>query len=175
MEDTVFRYGFGIVFMIAVLGCNDNPKVAATKAAHVDGAAKSDTSSYENSWNLGDNIDEPEKAVDTRFVVRVKRSHPLGVLRVFLDSAPTGSTNYPGSRTFFPADSIEVTGLRLIDSFTQACTYGSAPWEPRIAILSDTVYERWGRPRFIWVIDTVKVRIRPLQTDSASCFIGAPE
>ena len=171
----MFRYCSIFIFILAVAGCDDNPKVAVTKAARVDTAAKSDTSSYENSWNLGDNIDEPEKAVDTRFVVRVKLSRSRDVLRVFLDSAPAGSTSFPGSRQFFPADSIEVTGLRRIDSFTQGCTYGSAPWEPRIAILPDTVYERWGRPRFIWVLDTVKVRIRPLPTDSASCFIGTPD
>lgn len=167
------RYLYFIPYLLVVSGCDDDPKGAAIKTPHVDTTATLDTSRYEASWNMGENREEPEKSVDTRFAIRVTRSRSLEVLTVFLDSASVSS--YPGGREFFPADSINVTGLRPIDSFTLGCNYGSGPWEPRIGILPDTVYERAGRPRFIWVLDTVNARIRQLPTDSASCIIATPD
>lgn len=142
------------------------------KTAAVDTAPSSDSAIYDASWNMGQVIDEPEESVDSRFAVRVKQSSS-GILAVFLDSA--SSSSQPDDRQFFPADSVRIAGLIPIDRFTRACKYASGTRRPAIGVLRDTVYERWGRPRFIWLLDTVNVRIRQLPTDSASCFIAGPE
>ena len=118
-------------------------------------------------WNMGDDPDEPEKAVNTRFVVHVEQSRS-GTLTIRLDTAQSG--NARRSQAFYPADSVRVNGLETIDRFAQGCKYGSAPWQPRVAVISDTAYERWSRPKYIWLLDTANVRIRALATDSASCF-----
>lgn len=163
---------------LLVLGCDSTPRNSATKASVVDSTTRPDTwttdpdtSSYNESWNLGQDLDEPRKSIDTRFAVRVKRGS--GFLTVVLDSAPVSSQ--PGARTFFLADSIITTGLRPGDSFTRGCRIGSAPWEHRVAIVRDSVLDVERRPEFIWVIDTVNARIRPMPTDSAYCFIPSAD
>ena len=166
------RYFYILYLCVLCYACEKSSKNLDPETALADTTAGSDTTGYGNSWNMGDNPEDPERSVDTRFVVRVTRSRS-GTLAVFLDTAPSNSQ--PGRRRFFPADSIKVSGLDPIDSFTHGCTYGSGPWEPRIGILRDTVYERFGRPRFIWALDTITVRIRPLPTDSASCLISTPD
>jgi len=146
-----------------------SPDVAVTSAPSVSNPTLAiDTL----EWNMGDDPDEPEKAVDTRFVVHVEQSRH-GTLTIRLDTAPSGSVGR--SRIFYRADSVRVSDLGTIDRFAQGCKYGSAPWQPRVAVISDTAYERWSRPKYIWLLDTVKVRIRPLPTDSASCFRAGPD
>lgn len=166
------RCRYLVLSVLLVLGCENSPREPGRETVQVDTAPISDSAIYELSQNIGKEPHEPEESVDTRFSIRVKQLRS-GILTVFLDSAPSNSR--PGARQFFPADSVKMTGLGPIDRFTQGCRYGSGPWQPRIAVLSDTVHERWGRPRFIWVLDTLNARIRPLPTDSASCFIAGPE
>ena len=158
-----------IVFLF--LACDPGNKEPSSKTAATTSQA-SDTVVYENWWNMGTDMDEPEKSYESRFAVRVEESSS-GTLTVFLDSA--SSVDSGSSRRFVPADSVTVRGLTKVDKFTRGCTYGTGPWQPRIAVMRDSVYERDGRPRFIWVLDTLHARIQPLSTDSASCFIPGPE
>jgi hypothetical protein len=78
-------------------------------------------------------------------------------------------------RPFFPADSIQVTGLTRLDRFTQSCKYGSGTWQPRIGVVSDTTVEHDSRPRFLWLLDTASIRIRESPTDSAACFVAGAD
>src|SRR3979490_3003106 len=121
---------------------------------------------------MGTDLDEPEKNVVSRFAVRVKE-FSSGTLTVYLDSASSLDSGH--DRHFVLADSVTVSGLTKLDKFTQGCTYGAGPWQPRIGVMRDSVYEHSARPRFIWVLDTLHARIRALSTDSASCFIPGPE
>lgn len=161
-----------ILSLLLVSGCQKGPGEPGKRTELVGTAPSSDSVIYDVSENMGKDRHEPEKSVDTRFATRIKQLRS-GILTIFLDSASSNSR--PGARQFFPADSVKITGLGPIDRFTQGCKYGSGPWRPTIGILRDTVYERFGRPRFIWVLDTLNVRIRPLPTDSASCLIAGPE
>lgn len=158
------------MFFLFVLGCESNRKELSSDTTAKTQA--SDSVVYENWWNMGTDLDEPEKNFESRFAVRVTELSS-GTLTVYLDSA--SSTSAPEGRKFFLADSVAVTGLTKLDKFTQGCTYGAGPWQPRIGVMRDSVYERSGRPRFIWVLDTLNARIRPVPTDSASCFIAGPE
>ena len=127
---------------------------------------------FSDQWNMGHDYDDPFSSVDTRFAVRVAQ-FASGTLRVWLDTSRTGVS--AKDRPFFPADSIQVAGLSKNDRFTQGCSYGTGAWKPRIGVVSDTLYEHKTRPKFVWFLDTVSVRIRPLSTDSASCFVAGPD
>jgi hypothetical protein len=170
----VTRLLYPILCSLLVLSCEKNSGEARTTTVTADTThpAGVDSALYTGEWNMGEDPSYPEKSVDTRFVVRVNQFRS-GILSVHLDTALVAE---PGRRRhFFPADSVKVSGLTRIDHFTQACKNGSEKWAPRIGVLADTVYERDGRPRFIWVIDTATARIRPLPTDSASCFLAGPD
>ena len=146
----------------------DTPQAASDTAQTIE----PDERVWRAKWNMGDDPDEPDRSVSTRFVVRVEQFRS-GILTVRLDTAAVGSSG--DNRHFFTADSVRVSGLAPADRFTQGCKYGSGPWMPRIGIVSDTVYERSSRPKFIWLLDTMRVRIRELPTDSASCFLRGPD
>ena len=122
-------------------------------------------------WNMGADPDEPERSVKTRFVVHIEQSQSGGLL-IRLDTATPAKT-FSGI-AFYPADSVRVSALGSGERFTQACKYGSTPW-PTVAVISDTTYERWSRPKYSWLLDTANVRIRALPTDSASCFLAGPD
>jgi hypothetical protein len=163
-----------ILCVFLALACETKPpsqegEIAKTNA--VSSAVQPDTV-YSNEWNMGRDYDDPFSSIDTRFVVRVAQ-FGSGILRVWLDTSRTGVSDK--NRPFFPADSIQVGGLTKIDRFTQGCTYGAGPWKPRIGVVSDTLHEHRTRPKFIWFLDTVSVRIRLLPTDSASCFVAGPD
>lgn len=136
-------------------------------------AAVSDTAVYKEAWNVGHDMEEPENSFNSRFSVRVTKSSS-GKLKLFLDSAVLVSQSGP-SQARVPADSVEVTGLTPADRFTQGCKYTSGNLWPIVGVLRDSVYERDGRPRFVWYLDTLNARIRRLPSDSASCFIAGPE
>lgn len=163
-----------ILCIVVALACESKAPIQegeTTKAATVSSAMQPDTVfSYE--WNMGRDYDDPFSSVDTRFVVRVAQ-FASGTLQVWLDTSRTGVSDK--ARPFFPADSIRVGGLTKLDRFTQGCTYGTGSWQPRIGIVSDTTYEHKTRPKFIWFLDTASARIRPLPTDSASCFVAGPD
>jgi hypothetical protein len=161
-----------ILLLFLVLGCEKNPRDPDMKIAAVETTPSADSTIYDASWNMGEVPDEPDSSVESRFTVHVKKLSS-GILTVYLDSAP--STSRPGNRRFFRADSVKITGLIPDDRFTRGCGYGVGPWRPTIGVLRDSVYERSGRPRFIWVLDTLRARIRELPTDSASCFIAGPD
>lgn len=165
------RPSFYFIFCIGfVLGCENNDRERNRELPH--GATENpDSVVFEESWNVGDEPDEPETSVDTRFAVRVKKFQS-GVLTVVLDSA---SSVRSGTRSFFTADSVRIAGLEPIDRFTQGCKYGSGPWRPTVGVVSDTVHERYSRPKLVWLIDTVTSRLRQLPPDSASCFVAGPE
>lgn len=166
------RHRYAILSFLIVLGCESNPRDPSLKTTATKPAPSTDTAIYEASWNMGQDRDEPEKSYESRFAVRVGQSSS-GTLTVFLDSAIARSqSSYP---QLVPADSIKITGLGPTDRFTRSCRYASGTLRPAIGILRDTVYERSGRPRFIWLLDTLKAQIRQLPTDSASCFIAGPE
>jgi hypothetical protein len=156
------------------VGC-DRP--SHTEATHniqdpAGSASVSQDTSYSAEWNMGENPDEPDSSIDTRFRVRVVQLRS-GSLRLWLDTSRAGlpATN----RVFYPADSVQVDGLTPVDRFTQGCTYGSGPWQPRVGVVSDTIIEHNSRPKVVWFLDTASVRIRQLPTDSASCFVAGPD
>jgi hypothetical protein len=160
-----------VFILVLCLACDPGNKTPSSKTTATISQA-SDTVVYETWWNMGTDPDEPEKSVVSRFAVRVKELSS-GTLTVFLDSASSIDSGH--NRNFVLADSVTVGGLTKLDKFTQGCTYGAGPWQPRVAVMRDSVYERSGRPRFIWVLDTLHARIQALSTDSASCFIPGPE
>jgi hypothetical protein len=164
-------YDRRVFILVLCLACDAGNKTPSSKTTSSTTQA-SDTVVYETWWNMGTDPDEPEKSVKSRFGVRVKELSS-GTLTVFLDSASSADSG--PSPHFVLADSVTVSGLTKLDKFTQGCTYGAGPWRPRIAVVRDSVYEHSGRPRFIWVLDTLHARIQPLPTDSASCFIAGPE
>ena len=160
-----------VFILFLLLACDSANQASSSKTTPTNSQA-SDTLVYENWWNMGTDMDEPEKSHVSRFAVRVNELSS-GTLTIYLDSA--SSVDRGPSRRFLPADSVTVSGLTKLDKFTQGCTYGTGPWQPRIGVMRDSVYERPGRPRFIWVLDTLHARIQALSTDSASCFIPGPE
>jgi hypothetical protein len=163
-----------ILCVLLALACDSkapNQEGEITETRTVSSAMKPDTV-FSDEWNMGRDYDDPFSSVDTRFVVRVAQ-FASGTLRVWLDTSRTGVSDK--GRPFFSADSIQVGGLTKIDRFTQGCTYGTGSWKPRIGVVSDTLYEHKTRPKFIWFLDTVSVRIRSLPTDSASCFVAGPD
>ena len=160
-----------VVLALACKGKAPNQEGDTTKRRTGSSALQPDTV-FSDEWNMGRDYEDPFSSVDTRFVVRVAKL-ASGTLRVWLDTSQTGVSGK--GRPFFAADSIQVGGLAKIDQFTQGCTYGTGPWKPRIGVVSDTLYEHKTRPKFIWFLDTVSVRIRPLPTDSAACFVAGPD
>ena len=165
------RKTFVLVLSFAIVGCGgkDVDQTATTKPPALAKPVDPDTAVYEETWNIGQVSDEPEENQETRFQVRVTQLSS-GKLSVFLDSAPLRS-----GTTYSPADSVKIEGLTPVDHFTRGCKYGSGPWRQTIGVVRDTVYERFSRPQFIWVFDTVTARIQQLPKDSASCMIGSPE
>lgn len=129
-----------------------------------------DSVDYDRRWNMGDDLDDPDKNVDTRFVVRA-RIFRSGVFTLVLDTIPRGASGLQK----FKADSVSLTGLIVADRVTQSCRYGSRPWVPIVAIQRDSVYERRGHPRAVWLLDSANARIRPASADSVLCFIPGPD
>jgi hypothetical protein len=163
-----------LVCIASIVSCESKSSGSNAEAVPTDTASMAvvpDTV-YSAQWNMGRDPDEPFSSVDTRFVVRVAQ-FGSGTLKVWLDSSRAGASEK--DRPFFPADSVQISGLTRLDRFTQGCGYGSGPWKPRIGVVSDTVYEHASRPKYIWFLDTTSVRIRQLPTDSATCFVAGPD
>jgi hypothetical protein len=159
-----------ILLILLLLGCEARPE--GGKRMTDKDAAGSDTAVYREAWNVGHDMEEPENSFNSRFSVRVTKSSS-GKLKLSLDSAVLRT---PGpSQARVSADSVEVTGLTTADRFTQGCRYTAGNLWPMVGVLRDSVYERQGRPRFVWHLDTLNARIRRLSSDSASCFIAGPE
>jgi hypothetical protein len=157
----------------AVVSCErTRPLPQRTDTSSTAATGPAPDTAYSEEWNMGEDPDEPEKSVDTRFRVRVAQFRS-GMLRVWLDTSQAGQSEK--DRPFAPADSIQVDGLTQMDRFTRACTYGSGPWKPHVAVAPDTIYEHDSHPKHIWLLDTASLRIRRLPPDSALCFVAGPE
>ena len=167
-------YDFYPFVLIAAIACDHRANTPSQETAPTNSpSATQEEWIYRARWIIGEDPDLVDTSMKaSRFQVRVRRSRS-GVLLVNLDSAPKGTAGR--GATFTPADSIKVNGLTTAERFTQACKHTSEEWRPRIAVLSDTVLERSGRPRLAWLVDTVAVKIRPIAPDSILCFNAAPD
>jgi hypothetical protein len=171
----VWLYAFGMPALeLALLsGCEANSRETKQTAEKTNQSVLTlDSTVYQESWNVGHDLEEPEKSFNSRFSVRVQKLSS-GKLTIFLDSAVSG--NEPKSSQVFVADSAQVTGLTAADRFTQGCMTTSRTLWPILGVLRDSVYERQGRPRVVWHLDTLNARITKLSPDSVSCFIAGPE
>ena len=163
-----------VVLATSMIACDRTATVKSADSVAVPSATVTplvDTA-YSEEWNVGDDPDEPEKSVDTRFRVRAVLLRS-GTFYLSLDTSHAGDAEK--GRPFYSADSVQVTGLTRIDRFTRACKYGAGPWKPRAAIVSDTLDEHDSQPKFIWLLDTANLRLRQLPADSAACFVAGPE
>jgi hypothetical protein len=129
-----------------------------------------DSVTFEDKWNLGDNADDPDQSVATRFVITAKKFRS-GFLTVVMDTSPRSA---PTSARF-AADSVSTAGVIAADRLTKSCMQRPEGLLPIIGVLRDSVYERWGHPRAAWEIDSTHARFRKLPVDSVSCFIPGPD
>ena len=167
------RNFYPLLLFPILLGCQTNLKDESVNTTSADTIRP--TSVEERPWREEWIIGEDSEMIDTvstsRFYVRVKR---LGsVLTVNLYTAPAGTAGRDAR--FTPADSLKITGLSKMETFTQTCRPSSREWKPTIAIIADTVTERWGQPQRAWRLDTAMVRIAQIPTNSVSCMIQMPD
>jgi hypothetical protein len=167
------RNFYPLLLLPILLGCEANLKDDRVSTTPADSIRP--TSFAERPWREEWIIGEDSEMIDTvstsRFYVRVQRLGP--VLTVNLDTAPAGTAGRDAR--FTPADSLKVTGLSKMETFTQTCRPTSGEWKPTIAIIADTVTERWGQPQRAWRLDTTMVRIAQISTSSVSCMIQMPD
>jgi hypothetical protein len=163
-------YSFAILLLS--FGCNTRSG-DGEKATVVQGTTTPPADSVTHRWGWSLNSEDVDSTgapvgSESKFEVRAYQFQS-GRLQVFLDTAPPA----PSARGWrrFAGDSVTVTGLTEADRLTIGCNQGAGPY-PKIGVLRDSVYERPGRPRFLWFLDTVNVRIRPLPIDdSALCAL----
>jgi hypothetical protein len=96
-----------------------------------------------------------------------------GVLVLKLDTTLIRNRTEPPFDTRL-ADSIAVQGLKKTDRFATDCKLGAHSVDPRLTgLVSDTIAEKWMRPRLAWLFDTVSSRIRRIKPDSLSCILAS--
>lgn len=165
-----------LVFLPLAIGCETNSKTLSQDSTRQDTvvAVSTDEPIWRAKWIIGEHYDnEIDTSQTSRFRVRAALRRRSGVLTVHLDTAPSGTAGRHAN--FTAADSIKITGLAPKDRFTQGCRPQSHPPLQIIAVHSDTVEDRWGRPRYAWLLDTIAVRIRPLSIDSVTCNNPGPD
>lgn len=168
-------YWLGI--LVVLFACDTGSKDTGKAIVVEDTTRPADSVSYEWERNIGYDYEAASAGEETggesRFSVRAYQFRS-GTLKIFLDTAPSAWSRSERRLRHFAGDSIILIGLTLADRFTDACNQGPGPY-PKVGVLRDSVYERSGRPRFLWFLDTANVRIRPVPIDSTSCFIPRPE
>lgn len=123
------------------------------------------------AWIIGEDPEMLDTISTSRFQVEVMKLGSL--LTVRLDSATVGTAGR--SADFTPADSVRITGLSKLDTFTQTCRAKAGTRSPIIALMSDTVRGRWAQPKRAWLLDTITVRISPIPTEAVSCLVPTPD
>jgi hypothetical protein len=163
---------YPLLFLPVLLACETNLKDESVSTTTADTIRPTSVERpWREDWIIGEDSEMIDTVSTSRFYVRVTR---LGsVLTVNLDTAPAGTAGRDAR--FAPADSLKVTGLSKMETFTQTCKPTAGDWKPTIAIIADTVTERWGEPQRAWRIDTAMVRITQISTNSVSCMIQMPD
>jgi hypothetical protein len=159
-----------LVLLPLAFACESNPKTLSQDSTRQDtvSSVSADEPIWRARWIIGEHYDnEIDTSQTSRFRVRAALRRRSGILTVHLDTAPSGTAGRQAN--FTAADSIKITGLAPRDRFTQGCRQQSEPPPPIIAVHSDTIEGRWGRPRYAWLLDTIAVRIRPLSINSVTC------
>ena len=127
---------------------------------------------FRAQWIVGEDSQDLDTTSTSRFRVRVTR-FSSGTLSVTLDTAPVGTSGRAAH--FTAADSVITRGLASAEQFTQACRpLSGASGEP-VALITDTVKGRFGRPRRAWLIDTARVRISEIAPDLVACSNPFPD
>lgn len=169
----MLRNCYPLAFSLFVLGCETKAKEEAADITPIETVRQSTVEEpvWREEWIIGEDPDMNDTIQTSRFYVRAKR---LGsVLTVRLDTAPAGTS---GRRAHYtPVDSIRVTDLPALVTFTQTCRLTAGAWRPTIALMADTATERWGSPQQAWLLDTVMVRISQIPANSVSCMIELPD
>jgi len=169
-----------LILLLAAMAC-ENQQPSTQKVATTAGATKvadsitavetpADSVTFEDRWNLGDNADDPDQSVKTRFVITAKKFRS-GFLILVMDTTPRSAP----SSARFAADSVSTAGVLAADRVTKSCMQRPDGTLPIVGLLRDSVYERWGHPRAAWEIDSTHAHFRQLPVDSVSCFIPGPD
>lgn len=174
---TRIRPWYWFAIFLVSFACDTGSKDTEKTIVVEDTTTPADSVRYEWGWNLdSENVDSTgaeETGGKSRFEVRAYQFRS-GILKIFLDTAPPAWSRGEGRVRHFAGDSIVLTGLTHADRFTYACNQGPGPY-PKVGVLRDSVYERSGRPRLLWFLDTANSRIRPVPIDSTFCFIPRPD
>lgn len=152
--------------LVLIPGCTKRETAGGVSDSSISIATPGDSVTYQTSWNMGRDLDEPENSYNSRFSVRV-RQVSSGRLDVLLSSDSLGRS--------IVADSVGVNGVTLADHFTEGCLRDKNSNGQVIGIVRDSVHERRSHPRFAWSIDTLSRKIIGLSPDSVVCFIAGPE
>jgi hypothetical protein len=169
-----------LLVLLAAFACENQPNTqgAAATSRAIHGSADSvatvvtppDSVTFEEKWNLGDNPDEPDQSIRTRFVITVKKFRS-GLFTLVIDTIPrSGTISAP-----FVADSVSTRGVEQADRVTKSCMQSPSGTLPIVGLLRDSVYERWGHPQAAWEIDSTRAQVRQISPDSVSCFIPGPD
>lgn len=161
------------LFLLALLGCDKNPGEQNPRTATVDtaNALSPEEMPWHADWIIGEDPEMVDTISTSRYYVRVMRLGAL--LNVNLDTAPLGTAGKGAQYT--TADSLRITGLSNLETFTQTCRPSSTASGPIIALMRDTATARWGEPHSAWILDTATVRIRKIPASSVSCLIPTPD
>ena len=163
-----------LILLLILAGCSGDERAPGASTATTDSlpSPAHDERIFRAQWIVGEDPDDVDTTATSRFRVRVTR-FASGTLSVTLDTAPVGTSGR--SAHFIAADSVVTRGLASGEKFTQACRPLSGANGQPIAVITDTVSGRFGRPRRAWLIDTVRVRISEIAPDSASCSSPFPD
>lgn len=157
--------------VISTVACSKPDNVGSTAASPVARDSlvslpvKTDSVTYQTSWNMGRDPDEPENSYKSRFTIAARQTSS-GRIDILLSADSAGRSTV--------ADSVGVSGLTSADHFTLGCLREQNA-KQIVAILRDSVYERRSHPRFAWAVDTLSGRFIQLAPDSLSCFIAGPD
>ncbi|HJQ54519.1 MAG TPA: hypothetical protein VJ825_11825 [Gemmatimonadaceae bacterium] len=138
---------------------------SVTAATPVATPPSTDSITYQLSWNMGRDPDEPENSYKSRFTIAARQTSS-GRIDILLSADSAGRSAV--------ADSVGVSGLTSADHFTLGCLREQNA-KQIVAILRDSVYERRSHPRFAWAVDTLSGRFIQLAPDSLRCFIAGPD